>query len=175
MEDWKIERRKPGCAVCGRGFESEEAHISAIALVEGHFARRDHCLGCWERRESDPFSFWSTRAPKREQKRLEDINAMQEFFRKLLADVSALAAAGDDTRAKVTYLTALLLMRKRRVKMAGHRSHDGRSWLVLEKSWDGDQTEIVEPSISDPEIESLRQEMERLFSLELGQDALARA
>lgn len=170
MEEWKIERRKPGCTACARPFESEEPHISAIALVDGRFTRADQCLACWARRAAEPFSYWNTRAPKREQKRLEDIAAMQEFFKKLIADPVA-----DDTREKITYLTALLLMRKKRVKAVGQKKRDGKTWLVLEKSWDGDAVEIADPPISDPELESLKLEMERIFNLELGQETLARA
>jgi len=169
MEEWKIERRKPGCSACARPFDSEEPHISAIVLAEGRFARADRCVACWAKREAEPFSYWHTKAPKREQKRLEDIAAMQEFFKKLITEPAA-----DDTREKVTYLTALLLMRKKRVKAVGQKKRDGKARLVLEKSWDGDTVEIADPPISDPELESLKLEMERLFNLELGQESLAR-
>jgi len=166
MDDWKIERRKPGCGVCGRAFESEERHVSTIVQAEGgHFARRDHCAGCWEKRTEEPFSFWNTAAPKREQKRLEDIAAMLEFFKRLVAQPSE-----DPTRAKVTYLTALLLMRKKRLKLAGQRA----GVLVIEKSWDGEPMEIADPPIGDAELESLKAEMERLFNLEMGAEPVAR-
>ncbi len=171
MDDWKIEKRKSGCNVCGRAFESEERHISAITQVEGgHFGRRDQCMECWAKKTEEPFSFWSTAAPVREQRRLEDIVAMLEFFKKLIAQPTE-----DDTRHKIMYLTALLLMRKKRVKAAGNRTHDGRNWLVLEKSWDGEKIEIVDPPIADPELESLKLEMERLFNVELSGDPVVQA
>jgi hypothetical protein len=97
--------------------------------------------------------------PRREVKRLEDINAMQEFFKKLLEKPS-----DDANRQKVTYLTALLLARKRRLRLTG--SKDGR--LRIEKSWDGESTEIADPMIADTELETLKQQMEQLFVVELG-------
>lgn len=157
-EEWKIARRGRACSVCGRAFESEEEHYSGIAEVESRFERRDVCLGCWDRRP-ELFSFWKTRMPRLERRRLEDVGAMQEFFKRLLEKPS-----DDPARAKIAYLTALLLARKRRVRLLGSR--DGR--LRLEKSWDGEAVEIPDPPISDAELEDLRRQMEALFDIELG-------
>ena len=84
---------------------------------------------------------------------------MTEFFRKLIA-----APAEDPERRKIIYLTALLLMRKRRVKSLGSRSRDGGCWLTLEKSWDGETVEIAEPAVSDEELAPLKSGMEALFA-----------
>jgi len=157
-EEWKISKRGRSCSVCQREFRSEEVLYSGIAEVEGKFARRDVCVPCWGR-EPELFSFWKTRMPRREVKRLEDINAMQEFFKKLLEKPSE-----DPARQKITYLTALLLARKRRIRLAG--SKDGR--LRIEKTWDGEAIEIADPVIADAELEALKQQMEDLFVVELG-------
>jgi hypothetical protein len=157
-EEWKISKRSRSCSVCQREFGSEEWLYSGIAEVEGRFERRDVCVACWDRKP-ELFSFWKTRMPRREVKRLEDINAMQEFFKKLLEKPS-----DDASRQKVTYLTALLLARKRRLRLSG--SKDGR--LRIEKSWDGESTEIADPMIADTELETLKQQMEQLFVVELG-------
>ena len=157
-EEWKISKRGRSCSVCQREFRSEEWLYSGIAEVEGRFERRDVCVPCWDKKP-ELFSFWKTRMPKREVKRLEDINAMQEFFKKLLEKPS-----DEPNRQKVTYLTALLLARKRRLRLAG--SKDGR--LRIEKSWDGEATDIADPMIADSELEVLKQQMEQLFVVELG-------
>ena len=157
-EEWKISKRSRSCSVCQREFRSEEWLYSGIAEIEGRFERRDVCVPCWGQKP-ELFSFWKTRMPKREVKRLEDINAMQEFFKKLLEKPSE-----DPSRQKITYLTALLLARKRRIRLAG--SKDGK--LRLEKTWDGEATEIADPLIADTELEALKQLMEQLFVVELG-------
>ncbi len=157
-EEWKIEKRRTACAACSRAFGSEERHVSSIVETEGRFARRDVCLPCWEKQQEKPFSFWITVSPRHEQRTLENIEAMTDFFRKLVASPS-----DEPTRGKIAYLTALLLMRKRRVKSLGSRVREGRSWLVLEKSWDGETLEIPEPAVSDEELAPLKAEMEALF------------
>ena len=162
MDEWKIERRKRLCGGCGREFESEEKHRSAIRLTESRFGRVDSCLACWESLfpagGDPPFSSWSTTAPKRGKRRLEDVNAMVEFFKRLVETRS-----GDPLQDKVLYLTSLLLMRKRRVKAAGSKSRDGRTLLVLEKAWDGETVEIADPAIPDEELGTLKAELERMF------------
>ncbi len=160
-EEWKISKRSRSCSVCQREFRSEEVLYSGIAEIEGKFTRRDVCVPCWERKP-ELFSFWKTQMPRREVKRLEDINAMQEFFKKLLEKPSE-----EPSRHKITYLTALLLARKRRIRLAG--SKDGK--LRIEKTWDGEATEIVDPVIADTELETLKDQMEQLFVVELGDGA----
>ena len=195
-EDWKIDKRGKGCHSCSRKFESEEVFYSGIAEIqalrakeaqqeqqkgpalrakakpgkkqdsdqqdEARFERRDYCVPCWEKKP-ELFSFWKTRMERKEEKRLEDINAMQEFFRRLID-----GPLEDPARAKIAYLTALLLSRKRRIRLAG--SSGGK--LKIEKTWDGESITIPEPVITDEELGTLRTGMEALFELELGSGTL---
>ncbi len=158
QDDWKISKRARACSLCQRPFRSEEEHYSGIARVEVRFERRDVCLPCWTSQKPELFSFWKTAMPKIEQKRFEDVAAMVEFFKKLVETPTE-----DPVRLKVSYLMALLLARKRRVRLAG--SKGGK--LRVEKTWDGEAVEIAEPAISDAELADLRTQMEQIFSAEL--------
>ena len=157
-EDWKIQKRGKACHACGRVFGSEEEHYSGIAEIEGRFERRDLCLSCWEMKP-DLFSFWFTRTPRREERRLENLAAMVEFFKKLTGK-----PLEEPRRQKVAYLTALLLARKRRLKLCG----TSNGLLRIEKGWDGETIQIPDPPVSDEELDELKTEMEQLFELELG-------
>ena len=157
-EEWKLQKRGKACHVCGRAFGSEEEHYSGIAEVEGRFERRDLCLPCWDKKP-DLFSYWRTRTPRREERRLENVAAMVAFFKKLIEK-----PLEDPRRQKVTYLTALLLARKRRIKLLGTSG----GLLRIEQGWDGEVTRIPDPPISDDELQELKTEMEQLFELEVG-------
>lgn len=164
VEEWKVDKRGRSCCVCSRAFGSEEDHYSGIAEAAGRFERRDLCTPCWEKRP-ELFSFWCTRTEKREVRRLEDVGAMTDFFKRL-----ASSPTDDPMRQKITYITALLLARKRKLKLAG--SSGGR--LRVEKSWDGEAVEIADPPISDGELLALKEQMEQLFEIEIGSGDLAR-
>lgn len=163
-EEWKIDRRSRSCSACARAFASEEELYSGIAEVESRFERRDLCLACWNAKP-ELFSFWKTRMPKRQERKLEDPAAMVEFFKKLIEKPSE-----DPARRKITFLTALLLARKRRVKFLGSRN----GVLRLEKTWDGETIEIADPPIGDADLEALKIQMERLFEVEIQAADLAR-
>ncbi|MBI4565283.1 MAG: hypothetical protein HY716_11375 [Planctomycetes bacterium] len=167
MDEWKIDRRRRGCAGCGKAFASEEPHFSAIRWAGGRFERVDACEPCWKEFlstwEDPPYSYWMSRAPKKEKRRLEDVNSLTEFFKRLVE-----RRQDSLTYDKVLYLTSLLLMRKRRVKPVGTRRSEERSWIVLEKAWDGEMVEIPDPPISNEELHALTDELERLFALEVG-------
>ena len=81
-EDWKLQKRGKSCHLCERVFGSEEDHYSGIAEVEGRFERRDLCLPCWDQKP-ELFSYWRTRSPRIEERRLENVAAMVDFFKKL--------------------------------------------------------------------------------------------
>lgn len=164
-EEWKIEKRRPACTQCGRTFQSGEEHYSGILQQENRFERQDFCLACWKPRP-ELFSFWKTRRPRLRQQRIEDLAALTEFFKKLLP-----VPPDDPTRQKIAYLTALLLARKRRLRIVGSA---GPGRIRVEKSWDGEVVEIPDPPISDEEIESLRRQMEEIFEMEIGRGDLER-
>ena len=155
MEEWKVGRRKPTCSKCEREFGSEEVHFSGIFEVEARFERADFCISCWESGQVHPFSHWKTVTPKKVERRLEDIEAMSEFFQALCRDENP-----TPLRQKVTYLTALLLMRKRKLKLSGRE----KGHMVLERTRDGVQVRTAEPWIEDSELEGLRLDMDRLFA-----------
>ena len=154
MEEWKVGRRKSECSKCGQEFASGEIHYSGIFEDEDRFLRSDFCLSCWGAAEVRSFSHWKTITPKKVERRLEDIGAMAEFFNSLSRDENP-----TPLRQKVTYLTALLLMRKRRLKLAGRE----KGYLLLERARDGISVRIAEPWIEESELEGLRKDMERLF------------
>lgn len=155
MEEWKIERRKPGCSACGKPFASGEDLTSAILeSPDASFARREFCRGCWSPSRDGIFSYWETRIPPLEDRRLHNVPAMIDFFRKLVA-----APLLDPTRRKVAFLAALLLARRRKVRLLPEE--DG--WIPLETAWNGDTLRIPDPEIAEKDLESLKEEMERLF------------
>ena len=158
--DWKIGRKGQVCAACGTAFPFDVPFHSAIFLEGEEFRRRDLCEHCFRAAPSAPYSHWVTAIPKPEDhRRIFDLGLAAEFLRKL-------AAEGDPARAPLGHLLALLLVRKRVIRLievpgadpprARVEFHDGREAL-----------EIPAPPLSDADVPSLREELGGL--LDLGQ------
>ena len=152
---------------------------------ESRLLRRDFCANCWERRtaagEEPPFSFWQTiiEAPAEPPKTPRQI--LLNFFDNLFVDAAASAQTPEglqvpgsvlqasDTRLKsqVKYLFALIMMRKKLLRLKSPLTRDNVRYLVLERFGDSKSYEVQEVNISDEELISLRQEFSQLFEFRI--------
>lgn len=158
MDEWKLEKRKRLCAGCAHGFMPGEGYCSGIYEEAAGFRRREYCLPCWERNRGTPFSFWRAVIPKGRRRAGRNVDAIVEFFRRLIE-----SPLEDPLRIKILYLTALILVQKRRLKLIRTSAREGGNVLIVDKTWDGEMLEIMEPRIGESEMESLKGEMDRLF------------
>ncbi|OHB75557.1 MAG: hypothetical protein A2Z34_11445 [Planctomycetes bacterium RBG_16_59_8] len=162
MSEWKIERPRMKCGRCSRVFAELENYYSGIVEEAGKFSRNDFCVPCWDGSSKESlFSYWAAVVPQREERRREDINAVVEFFRRLRS-----REAPDANSQRVYYLTALILMRKRRLKLLRTETPEGRETMVLEQAWDGESIRVVDPGMGEGEIDAVKAEMEKLFNME---------
>jgi len=156
--DWRIGKKGRACAGCGAAFPYDVPFHSAIYLEKEGFLRRDLCAACFGANPASPFSQWVAVIPKPEpRKRVFDLGLAAEFLRRL-------AAEGDPARAPLAHLLALLLVRKRLIRLsdlpgdgpprARVEFHDGREPL-----------EIPAPRLSEDDVPSLREELGRLLDL----------
>ena len=147
--------------------------------------RRDFCANCWERRtaagEEAPFSFWQTVIDPPAEPPKTPREVLLNFFDNLFVDTTASAQASDvlsapaaalqvpDSRLKsqVKYLFALIMMRKKLLRLKSPLTRDNARYLVLERFGDSKSYEVQEVNISDEELTSLRQEFSQLFEFRI--------
>jgi hypothetical protein len=167
---------------------------------EARLWRRDFCANCWERRtaagEEPPFSFWQTVIDPPAEPPKTPREVLLNFFDNLFVDATAVsvhtetegspavgapqAQAVPDTRLKlqVKYLFALIMMRKKLLRLKSPLTRDNARYLVLERfakpqrspdNFGGDSKsyEVQEVNISDEELTSLRQEFSQLFEFRI--------
>ena len=157
------------------------------AGTESRLLRRDFCANCWERRtaagEEAPFSFWQTiiEAPAEPPKTPREV--LLNFFDNLFNEKAALSETPEvpqvqDTRltepvgqarlkSQVKYLFALIMMRKKLLRLKSPLTRDNARYLVLERFGDSKTYEVAEVNISDEELTSLRQEFSQLFEFRI--------
>ena len=159
------------------------------AGTESRLLRRDFCANCWERRtaagEEPPFSFWQTSIEPPAEPPKTPREVLLNFFDNLFVEdvmpaerpaenkdviqVSNLGVPGPDTRLKsqVKYLFALIMMRKKLLRLKSPLTRDNIRYLVLERFGDNKTYEVQEVNISDEELTSLRQEFSQLFEFRI--------
>ncbi|MEW6025884.1 MAG: hypothetical protein AB1599_01125 [Planctomycetota bacterium] len=179
----------PGCAGLAADRSAGQAGPTDKA-GEPRLLRRDFCANCWEKRtaagEETPFSFWQTvieppaEPPKTPREVL--LNFFDNLFREAPETPAAentpakpqrspdyFGAPPSDTRLKlqVKYLFALILMRKKLLRLKSPLTKDNIRYLVLERFSDAKVYEVAEVNISDAELDSLRNEFSQLFEFRI--------
>lgn len=133
------------CAASGREFAAGEGVVAVLVeRVGGGLERRDYAVEAWERGarpEGVIFGFWRcTYTP--EEKRANALLSDEE----LLDLFDDLAGVTEGKQVAFRYFLALLLIRRRQLRVVGTRAG---AMLVLRKGDQGEPLEIADPGLSD--------------------------
>ncbi|NOZ21565.1 MAG: hypothetical protein GXP25_10810 [Planctomycetes bacterium] len=160
MSDWSIKRGELKCSKCSRDFEQEEEYFSALYDEDRQFIRRDYCLQCWNGRENDPvFSFWKTRVPVREQERkIVDDEVVMNFFQRLQGET-------DPMKINFRYVLALLLMRKKILKLEDIRYDDKGEALVLKQKGEEGEIAVYNPQLTEEQIGQVTEQVGQILNV----------
>ncbi len=164
MTEWKIHRRNERCARCERVFEDEERHFSILLFGAEGFSREDRCLECFERDGAQPndLVFWRTRHRFAGRRGLAiDFESIEQLFFALQG--RALEGPEGERLAELCYLLALLLLRKKRLKLARIRSEPRGERLVVRRPRRTEEHEVAVFDLTPERAEGLRGELERIF------------
>jgi len=172
---WRTGRRGAVCGRCEKAFVPRDAVISALFEMSDAsdgsdggdddapppFERADLCTACFEAEDAPaPYSWWRTEVPEPDRRRAPlDLQVAREFLVRLLDE-------GAPERANLRYLLALLLMRKRLVRVEEQfRDAERGELMVVTVPPDETLHEIPCPELGEEETAQLRDELGRLFDL----------
>jgi hypothetical protein len=157
--DWRIGKKGQACAGCGTAFPFETPFHSAIWVEAESFRRRDLCEACFRAEPAAPYSHWLTAIPRPgDHRRAFDLGLAAEFLRRL-------AAEEDPDRAPLAHLLALLLVRKRIVRLTDLPRGDGGPRARVEFHDGHEPLEIPAPILSEEDVPALREELGHLLDL----------
>lgn len=161
MGEWRIRRRDERCASCGRGFEEGERHYSLLLLGEEGLGREDRCPPCFEgwQQRPDELVFWRTRRPPAAETGRAlavDFDAIEQLF-------FALEGRRGERLEELRYLLSLLLLRKKRLKLARVRRTGAAELLVLRRPRRQEAHEVRVFDLQPERLGALRAELERIF------------
>lgn len=164
MNDWRIRRREERCGRCERAFLEGESFFSLLFVASGALGREDRCSACFETRSADgdpgatELLFWRARhRPDRARSLAVDFDAVEELF-------LALGARSEERLLELRYLLALLLLRKKRLKLTGMRRREGTSAMSVRRPRREEDLEVAVFELSAERNGALRDELGRIFA-----------
>lgn len=169
--DWNIQARGRSCTACGRSYSHQEHYHTLLYEERGQLLRSDVCQSCWEKQFSEGgkerkgfVSYWQGvfEAPPPPAEPIK-----KETAESLLRNLIEL---NDPELMPVGYILAVMLERKRLLKVKEELVRDGKRIFIYEHPKTGDVFTITDPNLQLKQLETVQRDVAAL--LEHGMDAL---
>ena len=166
-KEYKIVGASRQCQACQRAFAVGDEYFSAVVETaeDDLLARQDFCPDCWKPEAATYFSFWKTHVPAAEEHRhrgprLVDMGRLLQLFEHL-------AESEDVPAVRFRYVLALVLMRKRRLRIVESRRLGGGAGeeLTLREVGTGRRHVVSCPSITEDEIRSVADRLREILDM----------
>ncbi len=157
--DYQIQSSAYRCAKSGRELQPGEKFFSVVYDRGSEFVREDVSQEAWQGPPPDAFSFWLAKAPPREPSRRPrfDDELLLDFFQRFVQEES------DPKKVSFRYILALLLMRRRRLRLEEARIEGDRELLVLRCPRTRQAYRVVNPKLSDQALAEVQDEVQRVL------------
>ena len=156
--DYQIQPNSRRCAVTGRELQIGERYYSALLEEDRRLVRKDFSVEAWAGPPSGAFSFWTGRVhadADRIRPRFDD-DLLEDCFQRLAGET-------DPRRVSFRYVVALLLLRRRRLRYESSRIVDGVETITLTHLGNGAKHEVINPRLSDNEMNEVQDEVFRVL------------
>jgi hypothetical protein len=175
MNEWNIQSRANACEACGKKFDDREIFHTLLSDERaGDLRRTDICEACWQNQFSEGarerkgfISHWQTvyEAPAPVVDVIQKDTA-ETLLRKLIEQ-------NDPRHAPAGYILAVMLERKRILKVKEQIVRDGQRIFVYEQPKTGDIFTIADPNLRLDQLEQVQCDVAML--LEQGVNPIAPA
>jgi hypothetical protein len=130
-----------------------------LSLVDGAFQREDVCDACPAPAHGGVVGWWRTRrkAPPERRSHAFDREAVYSFFTRLEEDAQA-------DKRQFRFVLALLLWRKKVLKLTDTADRAGEEAWNFVAVHDGRKFAVVRPDLDEAQIERLSEQLEALLS-----------
>lgn len=158
-QDWTMPRRSDRCAACSREFEPSALLNACLYETPAGYERRDYCTSCTVPAEPAPLGAWRTRrtTPSGRAAATIDKAALLPIFEQL-------ADATDRQHVQFRFVLALLLWRKRVLKLEGTRDEGGAEYWDFTQPATNVVHAVTRPELDEGELEQLSAGLEALIA-----------
>lgn len=169
-EAWHIARSSRTCAHSGEAIPAGEPFYSALVDKDDSFDRLDFSTGAWSEVDKEPFfSYWKNKGGNAR----EDNKRPSVDFDRLLSFFDSLEGAEEAPKRLFRYVLALVLVRRRRLRLDDMSRTDAGDRLVVYDRRDGGKTmEILSPEASREDLVKAQEKLNQLFECDFGSEEL---
>ena len=148
MTEWNIQSRARECAACGKPFADREVYHTLLFDAAPEFRRSDVCEACWQKQYSEGgrerkgfISYWQGvySAPPPPVDTIKRETA-ESLLRKLIE-------LNEPQYIPAGFILAVMLERKRLLKVKEQIIRDGKRVFVYEHPESGDLFTIIDPAL----------------------------
>lgn len=154
MVDYQLQTGNRQCFLTGRILAPGELCYSVLVADGGTLVRRDYSAGAWQGPPTGAIGYWQGKVPAQGAARRQPIDddVLMECFTRLEGETDA-------AKVNFRFVTALLLMRRKRLRFEDTRTEDGREMLRLRCVQTKALYEILNPALGDDEIQTVQDEV----------------
>ena len=165
MNEWNIQSRAHACQSCEQSFVDKQLYHTLLFDEKGELRRLDVCDACWQSQFSEGgtdkkgvISRWQgiyEVPPAHAPEAIEKENA-ETLLRKLIE-------LGDPKHGAVCYILAVMLERKRLLKVKEQIKRDGERIFVYEQPKTGDLFTITDPNLQLDQLQEVQHDVAQLL------------
>jgi hypothetical protein len=164
MTDWNIQSRAHACETCGKSFSDKEVYHTLLFDDKAAFRRNDICQDCWQKQYSDGarerkgfVSYWQGvyEAPPPRADAIQRETA-ESLLRKLIE-------LNNPQYSAAAYILAVMLERKRVLKVKEQLVHDGKRVFIYEQPKTGDVFTILDPNLQLNQLAAVQHDVAALL------------
>jgi hypothetical protein len=165
MNDWNIQSRAHACQACAKPFVDKQAYHTLLFDQKHDFARMDICNACWDAQFSQGaterkgfVSYWQgtyEAPPPAPPEAIQKENA-ESLLRKIIE-------LQDPKYASAGYILAVMLERKRLLKVKEQFVRDGSRVFIYEQPKTGDVFTICDPNLQLNQLDDVQREVAHLL------------
>jgi hypothetical protein len=158
MTEYAIQPLSLRCAQTGRELKPGETCYSVLRESPDGFVRTDYCAEVWTGPPAGAVGFWRSVVSQgaKERRAIVDDSVLMDCFVRL-------AESPEATKRNFRFILALLLLRRKALKLVGSAQDGGLDVLVLRDSGSGEQHRVINPDLSDEQLAAMQTEVERVL------------
>jgi hypothetical protein len=162
--EWNIQSRAHACSACGKSFVDKQSYHTLLYDERADLRRLDVCDACWQSQHSNGgrerkgfVSYWHGiyEAPTPPADPIQKENA-ESLLRKLIE-------LKDPSHGAAAYILAVMLERKRLLKVKEEILRDGQRIFVYEQPKTGDVFTIADPALQLNQLDAVQREVADLL------------